>query len=181
MTRRLIVNRRRQSGITLLEILIAVVVLSIGLLGVAGLQLTGLKNGQQSYQRSQATALAYEIADRMRANRLQAVANVYQLNPGTGATATPAAPAPDCSAAACTGAQLAAWDVYDWYRRLQATLPTGAARIECSLPAACASGVLQTVTIIWDEDRTGAADPSCPAGVPDSKIYLACFKISFAP
>jgi type IV pilus assembly protein PilV len=57
----------RQGGMALLEAMIAVVVLSFGLLGVAGLQLAGIKSNQVAFQRSVATMQAYDMADRMRA------------------------------------------------------------------------------------------------------------------
>ena len=59
----------RSRGFTLVEVLVALVVLSIGLLGVAALQLTSLRSNHSSAMRSQATFLAYDIIDRMRANR----------------------------------------------------------------------------------------------------------------
>ncbi len=62
---------QRQYGFSLLEVLIALLVLSIGLLGLAGLQTLGLKFNMQSYQRTQAALLAYDIVDRMRANPVE--------------------------------------------------------------------------------------------------------------
>ena len=61
-------QKYRQSGFSLLEVLIAIVVTSIGLLGLAAMQATGLRNNHSAYHRSQATVLAYDIADRMRSN-----------------------------------------------------------------------------------------------------------------
>lgn len=58
---------QKQTGFTLIEILVTVIVLSIGLLGLAGLQATSFKFNSTAYQRSQATSLAYDIADRIRA------------------------------------------------------------------------------------------------------------------
>ncbi len=58
---------RHQEGATLIEVLIAIVVLSIGLLGLAGLQATSVQSNHSAYQRSQATLLGYDLADRMRA------------------------------------------------------------------------------------------------------------------
>ena len=59
---------KTQSGFTLLEIMVAIVVLSLGLLGLAGLQAASLRNNQTAYYRSIATQQAYDIADRLRAN-----------------------------------------------------------------------------------------------------------------
>ena len=61
-------GRCSQKGLTLLEVLIAVLVLSIGLLGMAGLQTVSMKASQSAYLGSQAAALAYDMADRVRAN-----------------------------------------------------------------------------------------------------------------
>ena len=63
----------RISGFTLLEVLVALVILSIGLLGLAGLQAASLRYNHSSYLRSQATLIAYDIVDRMRANRQEAL------------------------------------------------------------------------------------------------------------
>lgn len=59
----------KQRGASLLEVLIAVVIISIGLLGLAGLQTSSIKSNHSSYLRSQATILAYDLSDRMRASR----------------------------------------------------------------------------------------------------------------
>lgn len=63
---------QRQRGFTLLEVMIAVVILSVGLLGMALLQSTSLRAAQASNERSQATILIYEMMDMVRANRRQA-------------------------------------------------------------------------------------------------------------
>jgi type IV pilus assembly protein PilV len=71
--------KRAGRGFTLIETLVAVLVLSIGLLGIAALQLTSLQSNSTATQRSQATFLAYDIVDRMRANKRQAVAGDYNI------------------------------------------------------------------------------------------------------
>ncbi|NBB93051.1 MAG: type IV pilus modification protein PilV [Gammaproteobacteria bacterium] len=58
-----------QRGISLIEVLVAVLVLSVGLLGLAALQGFSLQSGQSAYQQTQATNIAYELSDHMRANR----------------------------------------------------------------------------------------------------------------
>lgn len=70
----------RQRGTTLIEALVAVVVLSIGLLGMAGLQANALKLNQTSMQRSQATILAYSILDQMRSDTAAAKAGDYDVD-----------------------------------------------------------------------------------------------------
>jgi len=66
---------KRQSGVTLIEIMVALLVFAIGLLGVAALQGLSLQGGQSAYHRTQATNLAYEVADFARANRSAVIAN----------------------------------------------------------------------------------------------------------
>ena len=63
------VNFKRARGVTLIEVLIAVLVLSVGLLGLGALQGVALQSGQLSYQRTQATNMAYRVADEFRAHR----------------------------------------------------------------------------------------------------------------
>ncbi|MEO8445448.1 MAG: type IV pilus modification protein PilV [Gammaproteobacteria bacterium] len=102
--------RQRQSGTSLLEVLITVVLVSIGLLGLAGLQLTTVQNSNSSGERFEATTLARDVLERMRANRQKAVDPNYQYNIALGA-----APA----VAGLAGADLAAW------RNALAALPGG--------------------------------------------------------
>lgn len=161
----------RQAGFSLLEILIAILVLSVGVLGLASLQFFGLKEGQTSYQRSQATLLAYEITDRMRANKQAAAAGAFLLSAST--------PAPvastDCSTSTCDSTQLAAYDLRDWDQRVRSTLPTGRAEITCT--GSCGLGLKQTIRVMWDENRTGATGTGCTTADTD----LACVSINFAP
>src|SRR5699024_7298926 len=70
----------RMGGLTLIEVLVTMLVLSIGLLGLAGLQALMLYQHHSAYQRSQATILTYDIIDRMRTNRNAALNGDYDLN-----------------------------------------------------------------------------------------------------
>jgi type IV pilus assembly protein PilV len=97
---------------------VAVAVLSIGLLGLAGLQVSGLRLNHSAYLRTQATLLAYELADRMRANRIGFNAGNYH-NPT-------AAQINNCRAVAgCTPAEMAQNDVWEWQQALARLLPGG--------------------------------------------------------
>src|SRR5262245_7129761 len=75
--------RTVQSGMSLVEVLVTLVLVSVGLLGVAALQLTSLKSNQEAYVRSQASVLADYILDRMRANQTGFRANEYNIAIGT--------------------------------------------------------------------------------------------------
>jgi type IV pilus assembly protein PilV len=76
-----------QRGITMIEVLVSIVVISLGLLGFAGLQAVSIKANNTAYQRGMATVFAYDIIDRMRANRPAAINGSYNFALGAGACA----------------------------------------------------------------------------------------------
>lgn len=149
---------RKQSGFTLIEVLVSVLILAVGLVGVAGLQALSLKNNQSSFMRSQATALAYDLADRVRANMPSAMANQYD-------PATMALTANCGTPAGCSPQQMAQHDVAEWDAAIAASLPmgegfvcidstpndgTGAADPQCD-----GAGTQVSVKIWWDDNRDG--------------------------
>lgn len=146
---------RTQAGVTLIEVLITAFVMAIGLLGMAALQLNGLNTNHDAYYRSQATLFATDLADRMRANLDAARDGAYE------ADGAPDDPGYDCEtsfpgADSCSGEELAAADLYNWYDRLTDTaagLPSAVATVAC--PAPCDTGSPYTISLTWDEDRSG--------------------------
>lgn len=174
---------RRSGGFSLIEVLIAIFVLGVGLLGLAGLQASALRTNNQNYERTQAVSLAYELADVLRANRDQAFNGAFTLAAGD----EPATPASDCESSVCSQADMAAFELDRWYARLAAELPGGSAAVSCA--GACADGVMITISVLWDEYRTGATDSSCPTaadldGLSQSEIedtYLSCIQLSLTP
>lgn len=132
---------RRCDGLTLIEVLIALVVLSIGLLGLAGLQTTSLQSNTSAYHRSQATALAYDMADRMRANRNAALNNQYNDGFQT--------PAPACDPAAAGGGGTPVTDLAAWRNALACRLPQGTGAVARPDP----NSNEFTITVRWDDSR----------------------------
>lgn len=168
----------RQCGFSLIEILISVLILSIGLLGLAGLQLTALRNNTSAYNRSLATNLAYDIGDRMRANKIAANAGAYLTDIGDGPSN-----AGSCVATNCDGGGMAAFDLDEWKCQLGAYNDDGACTglgLKGDLPKGdgqiTANGAVFTVTIMWDDERTDAAGTGCSG---DPQVDLTCFAMSF--
>jgi type IV pilus assembly protein PilV len=123
----------RGKGFTLLEVLVALLVLSIGLLGLAGLQTFSLRNNHSAFLRSQAVSLAYDAIDRMRSNRADALNVGSTFNTffdDTEAT-------PDCSSN-CTVVNMAQHQVGAWKNEVarlpggkgQVTIVNGRARVQ---------------------------------------------------
>lgn len=101
---------QHQAGFSMIEVLIALVITSIGLLGLAALQGTSLKVNHGAYLRSQATMLAHDIVDRMRANRMAATSGNYNLGYDDAPTGS---------------ATVAAADLTEWHQWLGRELPQG--------------------------------------------------------
>ncbi len=120
------------AGFTLLEVMVAVFVLALGVIGAAGMQLTAHRTRQQSALLSEAVQMASAMADKMRANVAQMTlgdaANSYLNLSYDGATqAAPGAPATLCfsQAANCDSAQMAQFDIYELEQQISARLPGG--------------------------------------------------------
>lgn len=139
-------------GFTLIEVLVALLVLSIGLLGLAALQITSLQFNTDSYARTQATLLAYDILDRMRANSAAVGTGKYDVSSSTASTKISAyntckASTCACNTSACNSDNLATYDLGKWYEKQSSLLPGAAAN-----PATIdRSGTQVTVTINWIE------------------------------
>jgi type IV pilus assembly protein PilV len=128
-------------GFTLVEVLVALVVLSIGLLGMAKMVMVSSHSNDSAYLRSQATALAYQAMDSMRGNLQASTTSGYN-------TAMGVMPLPqgNCSGG-CLPPALALSDVYAWKKRLKAALPSGTG----SIFATTTFPVLATVVVQWDD------------------------------
>lgn len=102
-------RKAKQGGATLVEVLVALLLLSIGLLGVAGLQINALQSNRSAAIRSQASVLAYSITDRMRANRNAALGGAYNMAFGS----TP------------SGTAINQVDLANWKTEIVNSLPAG--------------------------------------------------------
>jgi type IV pilus assembly protein PilV len=115
----------RHRGFTLLEVLIALLVFSIGLLGMAGLLVVSVKTNHSAYLRTQASFLAQSMADRMRANMPRVWTQDYDAGYPTGDTD------PCTGGGPCSRANVALRDKAEWSTQLTDQLPNGSANIVC--------------------------------------------------
>jgi len=156
-------------GFSMIELLVAVLVMGIGVLGITGLQMVSLQNNRGALMRAEAVELAYDMMDRIRANPIGTPpGNAYN---GVALGDTPAAPT-NCNAGNCTEAQMAGFDLAVWKCSLgnynadgvcttlrdngvlppvtaQPGLPSG----DGSIAVDNATGVI-TITIQWQEPNT---------------------------
>jgi len=115
-------QKSAQIGAGLIEVMVALLLLGIGLLGIMNMQTRSLNLNQQAYLHSQATGLLRDISDRMKANRT--AADSYLINYGSSVSSST-----DCTSTNCEINQLADWDVNQWLGSVQAILPQGDAEI----------------------------------------------------
>lgn len=114
------INRIGQSsGMSLLEVMIAVVVFSIGLIGVAALMLTSMRNNDATLARTQSTILANEMYEKVLANLPGAIAGNYTI--AMDAT-LPLTASPECDTTICDTAKMATWDLAQWATRINQVL-----------------------------------------------------------
>jgi len=165
---------RQQGGFSLIEVLVTTVVLSIGVLGIAGLNAFSQRASFESVQRSTAAELAYALLEDMRAN--SAALGVYLATPVVGRGSLGAEPAPTCDAigAPCSAAEFATHSLWQWEQMLDGGMETslGADTGGLVTPTACIDGApggaagVYTVTIVW-RGVTQLVDPAlnnCGAG-----------------
>lgn len=145
-------------GFSLLEVLVALLVFSLGLIGLAGLMLVSAKTNHGAYLRSQAVFLAGNLADRMRANAVGVWQNLYVGD-------YPVGPNGQTCAQPCTPNQLADHDRDDWSAMLTNLMPNSGANVACArapdAPALSAQQILSrppydglcTLTVTWSEQN----------------------------
>jgi len=124
-------------GMTLLEVLIAVIILSVGLLGVAGLQTTNLRNSQSAHQKTMAVLLASGMAERIRANRVLALTGSFALSK-------------TCSSLSSTGS-IQQLEQKNWIDEIRSSL--GSVATTCGEVTYNAGTRTYIVTVYWDDSK----------------------------
>lgn len=173
--------RKRQSGATLIEILVTMLLVAFGLLGIAGLQLASVKYQQTSLSRALATSHIQSIAERMRANisvlggtdtSAYVAADGYAAALASVAGTSPPLAEPSCytGGTVCTPGESALHDLIEWRKNLAKELPGGAGSLATVTSGTDTVAGVRQVIIMWNEkpsdsdDNLGSlpTDPNCP-------------------
>ena len=151
-------NGRCESGVAMIEVLIAIIVVSFGLLGVAGLQLAGMKSSQTANLRSIATAQAYDMADRMRANMSGVVAGNYDAITSV-IPSLPSCATPFSAGVGCSPSDIAAYDKNVWLTANGRLLPGGSGTVTKDTTNSSAFNI----SVLWTE-KCLANETLCSSG-----------------
>ena len=163
-------SKHGMAGFSLVELMVAVIVLAIGLLGIAKLSLGTVQANGSAFMRTQATQLIQQVFDDMRANQPAAASGSYNIalgvNPGSG---------PNCVTAACSAPQIASFDLARWYTLLTTLLPNGQGSVSVVQATNPTTGSLENtaiVTVTWNDvvAQQTYANGSTPPGTPMSVV-----------
>jgi type IV pilus assembly protein PilV len=155
-------SKTQAAGFSLIELMVALVVLSIGLLGIAKMSLGSVQSNGSAFMRSQATALVQQVMDDMRANQLTAINGSYNIALG----ANPGAPA-NCVTAVCGPTQIATYDLARWFNQLAILLPAGVGSVNVVQGVSPATGgpeYTAVVVVRWNDSvaQTTFANGTAP-------------------
>jgi len=160
-------NTSRQTGISLIEILVAVFVVSIGLLGVARMEILAKQSNADAIERTSATQLARDMIEKMRANPKQLALYVGKTLGNNNASFTK-----NCDQVDCTAADLASWDLYQWEQELMGASEVNSANKNTGgldTPRGCIAGPAggpgqYSITIAWKSNAPLKDNPSNTCG-----------------
>lgn len=159
-----------QSGASLIEVMVALFVMAIGLLGFAALLANSSTLNQRAFHLSQASFLAESIIERARANRDSANISSYGVTLGTKPTSTS-----NCDAANsnCSASDMAGWDLAQWMSEVEAALPEGDAQIVIST----ASDITTMTVTIYYKLREGGKSTGSAALLGKLESYILSAEI----
>ncbi len=162
-----------QGGFSMIEVLISLVLIAVAMFGHAGLQLNAMKFAKGGATRMQAVFLSNELAERMEANRAGSVAGNYVI---PSVTSTPSTAGGDCTAAECTAAMLASYDLAEWSTRVAAALPGASWQV---LQATGGNPSTYTILVNWEERRANASTTSFATAGASDVLSLTSTKVIF--
>ncbi|BFM10418.1 hypothetical protein R50072_05710 [Simiduia litorea] len=158
---------KKEAGATMIELMVALFILAVGLLGALALQMNSVRSSQSAVFTSDAQVVAVNMADRIMAYNSVLTTDEDDDYAGINTTALPADP--NCKVAGCSAANRVASDVNEWGRELASRLPGGQGTITYAAN-------VYTILVMWDRDNTGANATGC-GGNPE--VDLTCYQLEF--
>jgi type IV pilus assembly protein PilV len=149
----------RQQGLTIVESMVALLVISIGLLGIAALQLTAMQQNSSARHQSKAVWAGYAMADRILANNIR-FADYSGID-------TNESYSQDCMSSACSDDELVIADADEWTDTVRG-LPGGRGLVT-------GNANQLTVTVMWDDEGTGATGTNCSG---NAQVDLTCYSVT---
>jgi type IV pilus assembly protein PilV len=171
-----------QAGATLIEVLVSILLMALGVLAMAAMQVNAVQYSKTSEMRAVATLLANDLSDRMRANHpsdavMPGGYNYLASGSYVAPSGPPTTPGNSCSdpATSCTFSEMAAMDLYQWSLNAYRQLPKGTARV-------VVNGSNADIWMVWTDPKTSttnqAAD-NCPSGYnPPATVRCLFFRVS---
>jgi type IV pilus assembly protein PilV len=157
------ISHKFQHGVSLIESMIALLVISVGLLGIAALQISSVSLNSSAYWHSQAVLYAHNMADRIRANEVK-IKDYIGIDTKTAYTQ-------NCKTAECNTEEMRLADAADWSKQVS-SLPSGRGIIRSE-----AGSNQLDVVVLWDDEGTGATGTKC-SNKP--KVDLTCYTITMS-
>jgi type IV pilus assembly protein PilV len=151
--------KNRQQGMSMVEAMISLLVISIGLLGIASLQITAMKQNATALNHSQAVWIGYNMADRIRAN-ISEFATYAGVDTSKDYSR-------DCMIGPCTNLQMVESDAKEWSTQVQ-NLPGGIGQVT-------GDATQLVIAVMWDDDGTGATGTGCGN---DPEKDLTCYTVT---
>jgi type IV pilus assembly protein PilV len=187
-------------GFSLLEVLISLVILSVGMMGLAGLKVVAIKGTNEAHFRHEASLLIMDMADRIRANPAGVDNGSYEAHGGI-SIATDKSPSTMCNNNACDPDELATYDMYSVALNLSRTVPGSSVSItcpsnDCSTTAAIPEGVdaaglpvpavakikkIHTLEITWKELKQKSEDRTIDDANNKAEFHIRRIKLDIVP
>lgn len=150
---------KKHQGFTLIEVLISLLIMTLGIVGVLKMQTQSLKSNQRAHFRTQADLLSRDMLARMQANKTEARNGEYTSDSKpTSAT--------DCQTTECSAEQLVKWDLYQWHEQVERQLPAGSATVENF----GGDKNRYLISIRWDDYRTSQTLDTQNCGNESGKV-----------
>lgn len=164
----------KQSGFSMLEVLVSLIIIMIGVLGIAGIQMVSIYNTEVARYQSLAAMLGSSLSANMQGNAAYWKAQTISITT-TGATVSGGPAAGACLNAACTASQIAGYDLALWAADVSGTLPSATSAIDCTISTNATTDC--AITISWSEKNItlnklgGTEAGSFASGTSNTRSY----------